>query len=198
MIFEYLKLNINVRDDEFNAIYPERIRNLADRHWTPVSVAKHVAEFLVDMPGTRVLDIGSGAGKFCMVGAACSRGYFTGVEQRIELAELSKKISNCYNIKNVNFIQANITTINFKDYDAFYFFNSFYENIDHTAIIDNNVLIDTQLYNLYTMYIREQFESMPVGTKVVAYWSSSIEIPPCYKLQNSYYNGILNFWEKMK
>ena len=88
MVFELLKLNIHITDEQFNTIYPTSIRRLSEKHWTPVSVAKAAAEFLVTNPGTRVLDIGSGAGKFCMVGAVHTRGFFTGVEQREELVQL--------------------------------------------------------------------------------------------------------------
>src|SRR5690606_3892441 len=128
MVFKLLRLNIDVKDDDINAIYPEKIRRLARQHWTPVGVAKRAAEFLADTPGARVLDIGSGAGKFCLVGATYTRGHFTGVEQRGKLAALSNRLAETYNIHNVNFIHQNIMSISFSDYNAFYFYNSFHEN----------------------------------------------------------------------
>lgn len=196
MIFEYLKLNINVDDAEFNAIYPEWIRKFAQRHWTSVAIAKQAAEFLVDKPGTKVLDIGSGPGKFCMAGASYTKGHFTGVEQRYGLFELSKKLSRCYRIPNVNFIHANITSIEFKDYDAFYFFNSFHENIDLSAKIDNTVDASFELYDLYHQYVYEQLCLTPKGTRLATYWSALKEIPSNYELQFSFYDGLLKFWEK--
>lgn len=197
MLFEYLRLNINVDDEEFNAIYPEWVRTLARRHWTPIDVAKKAAEFLVDKPGTRVLDIGSGPGKFCMAGATYTKGHFTGVEQRYGLVELSKKLSRCYRIQNIDFIHANITSIKFKDYDAFYFFNSFHENIDITAKIDNTVNSGFELYNLYHMYVYEQLSIAPCGTRLATYWSTIKEIPSSYQLKHSFKGGLLMFWEKI-
>lgn len=197
MIFEYLKLNINVNDDEFNAIYPEYVRKLALRHWTSVSVAKQAAEYLVNKPGTKVLDIGSGPGKFCLVGASCTKGHFTGVEQRSGLVELSRKLARYHRIQNVNFIHANIISVKLKEYDAFYFYNSFHENIDHTAKIDNTVNVSCELYNVYHMYLYEQLSNSPYGSRLVTYWSSLKEVPSSYQLQYSLYDGSLKFWKKI-
>lgn len=168
MVFEFLKLNISITDDDFDAIYPEKIRMLGRKHWSSVSASKLASEFLVQAPGTRVLDIGSGAGKFCMIGASNTKGHFTGVEQRLELIKLSRRISDSYRLHNVEFLHANITSINFNDYDAFYFYNSFYENIDRINRIDNSIKLDIQLYHLYSEYIVEQFASLPLGTRLVS------------------------------
>jgi len=78
------------------------------------------------------LDIGSGAGKFCLIGAASTKGLFYGVEQRKELVNLCKSIAKTHQINNVEIFHSNITEISFSDYDAFYFYNPFYENIDNS------------------------------------------------------------------
>src|SRR5688572_12578412 len=122
MIFKSLRLNINIEDSEFNTLYPDEIKELSKRYWTPVEVARAAAEFLVDKPNRKVLDIGSGAGKFCLVGATATNGKFYGVEQRKSLVDLSKKIAEDHNIKNVGFIHSNITQIPFSDFEAFYFY----------------------------------------------------------------------------
>ncbi|MBA4056424.1 MAG: SAM-dependent methyltransferase [Marivirga sp.] len=197
MVFEFLKLNIDITDYDFNAIYPEKVSNLARKHWSSVSVSKLASEFLVDRPGTKVLDIGSGAGKFCMIGATNTKGHFTGVEQRHELAELSTRIAQSYQIHNAKFIHANITSINFSDYDAFYFYNSFYENIDRVNKIDDTVILDIKLYHLYSVHIVEQFASLPLGARLVTYCSPLNIIPQTFKLQDSSNGGLLKFWEKV-
>ncbi len=196
MIFEYLKLNLIVNDDEFNVIYPERVRKLAKRHWTPVAVTKIAAQFLVEKPGTKVLDIGSGAGKFCMVGSAYTKGHFTGIEQREYYYQLSNRLKKCYRLSNVEFIHSNIMEINFKEYNSFYFFNSFFENIDITAMVDDTVDSDIKLYNLYSEYVREQLSEMPIGTRLATYWSDLKEVPAGYKIQATSLEGLLKMWEK--
>jgi len=197
MIFELLKLNIDITDDDFNSIYPGKIRMLAKKHWTSVSVAKLASEFLVEKPGTRVLDIGSGVGKFCMIGATNTKGHFTGVEQRSDLIALSKKLSDSYYIHNVRFVHANITSIKFSDYEAFYFYNSFHENMDRVNRIDDAIRLDRQLYHLYSMYMVKQFAALPLGARLVTYCSPLSIIPRTFKLQDASKGGLLKFWEKV-
>jgi SAM-dependent methyltransferase len=198
MVFEFIKLNIDITDDDFNLIYPQTISILAKKHWTSVAVAKVSSEYLVDKPGTRVLDIGSGAGKFCLVGASNTQGHFTGIEQRAELVDLSKRLADSYSIQNVKFIHSNITEIDFRRYDSFYFYNSFYENIDTANRIDDSVHLDKQLYQQYSTFLKAQFSELPIGTRLVTNCSPLTIIPNCFKLQYSMRGGLLRFWEKIE
>jgi SAM-dependent methyltransferase len=197
MVFELLRLNIDITDEAFNRIYPQNIRVLSSKHWSPVAVAKAASEFLIDRPGARILDVGSGAGKFCMVGAAHTKGHFTGVEQRHHLVELSEKISILHGLRRVKYLHANITDIDFRDYTAFYFYNSFYENVNPVNKIDDTVQTDVQLYDSYSVYMVEQLSGLPSGTRFASYYTPSTVVPHSYRLVDSLYNGLLNFWEKI-
>lgn len=197
MILEQLRQNPVLEDEEFNAIYPEDIKALSSKHWTPVAVAKMAAEFLVSRPGAKVLDIGSGAGKFCMIGSALTKGHFTGVEYRENLHRYSCRLIRQYNLANVEFIHSNITNINFKNYNAFYFFNSFIENMSESEIMDTTVPVGPRLYGLYTQYLREQLAGMPIGTRLATYWGNSEEVPRGYMVQSSAFGGELKMWEKL-
>lgn len=187
MIFKNLQLNIDVEDHLFNTLYPLRINKLSERHWTPVEVANPGAVYLEDGPGKKVLDIGSGAGKFCLVGATSTKGVFYGVEQRQSLVKLSQKIARIYDIDNVYFIHSNITKISFSNYDAFYIYNPFYENID------NSLSIDEKLYFTYSEYVENQLKKTPVGTRLVTYWSMWMKIPEGFDLEFTAHDGRLNY-----
>lgn len=197
MIFQQIKQNIDVKDAIFNELYPPNIKVVAEKHWTPVAVAKMAAKYLAEKPGTKVLDIGAGAGKFCLVGAASTEGFFYGVEQRSSLTKISKKIAVRHNIANVEFIHSNIDKISFSDYEAFYFFNSFFENIDTLNPIDDTILPDSDLYHAYSDYVKEQLNKTPVGTRLVTYWSKWDEIPTNFEFVDSACNGFLSFWKKV-
>ncbi|WP_435523845.1 methyltransferase domain-containing protein [Chryseobacterium indoltheticum] len=197
MIFKQLRENMDVKDAVFNELYPPSIKAAAERHWTPVTVARMAAEFLVEESGKKVLDIGAGAGKFCLVGAASTKGFFYGVEQRASLTKISRKIALRHNITNVKFINSNINEIDFSDFEAFYFFNSFFENIDTSNPIDDSILPDKNLYDIYSGYVKEQLETTPVGTRLVTYWSKWDEIPRSFDLVDSACNGFLSFWKKI-
>ena len=183
-------------DDEFNTVYPLKIRKLSSRHWTPVSVAKRAGEFLADREGVKVLDIGSGVGKFCLVAAIYSHGHFTGVEQREALIRISTKVATKFRVERVNFIQADIRSIDFRDYDAFYFFNSFEENQDPTDKIDEDTQYDPSLYEANSRFLYQQFDVLPEGTRIVTYCTLSDIIPEGYVQIKSEIKGKLKFWIK--
>ena len=196
MIFKLLRSGISIDDSRFNELYPAHIKELAGRHWTPVDVAEMAARYLVEQSGDRVLDIGAGAGKFCLVGASCTSGMFYGVEQRESLVELSSSLASKHNIQNVKFIHANIEQMSFDDFDAFYFYNSFFENLDTSCPIDNTILPSTKLYDRYTRYLWDQLRRTPAGTRIVSYYSGWDEIPESFDLEYTAFDGYLNFWRK--
>lgn len=197
MIFKYLESDLEVEDKDFDLIYPSKIKAVAATHFTPVKVSKIAAFYLADRKGVKVLDIGAGAGKFCMIGSACTDGYFTGIEQRKTLWQVARRISKRYNLTNVKFINANIIDISFKDFDAFYFFNAFYENISILGKINDEIELSRELYEKYSDYVKEQLDLKPIGTKLVTYYSFLNEVPDSYKVQFSALDDKLKFWQKM-
>jgi SAM-dependent methyltransferase len=196
MVIKRLRLNIDVSDEDFDTLLPARYEAISKKHWTTVRAAKIASDFLVEKFGTRVLDIGSGVGKFCMVGALTTRGFFTGVEQRKELVTVARRLSTDYLIGNVRFIHDNITAIRFADFDAFYFYNSFYENIETENRIDSSVDLSIKLYHHYSTYVAVQLASLSPGSRLVTNCGSRSIVPKSYKLVDSTYHGKLDFWEK--
>jgi tRNA G46 methylase TrmB len=95
-------------DEQFDLIYPPKIRGLSRVHWTPVEIARKAAAFLVRELGTRVLDVGCGSGKFCIVGALTTEGHFTGIEQRKHLCELARLKIEQVGIPNAEILHGNI------------------------------------------------------------------------------------------
>lgn len=197
MIIKKLASGIAVEDEEFDTMYSKAFKEISEFHFTPVKVAQVAAQFLVNKPGARVLDIGSGAGKFCMVGAACTQGKFTGIEQRKNLHQLAKKLSRRYQLANIENIHSNIIDIDFEAFDAIYYFNAFYENIIQNCAIDQEVILDKTFYNLYTQYMREQLNKMPIGTRLATYFSFMDEVPACFKVQATDFDLKLKLWEKV-
>src|SRR5258706_8089425 len=124
-------------DLQFDLLYPESIQRLARRHWTPLHVARMASGFLVTGEGIRILDIGSGVGKFCLSAAYYKpHSFFEGVEQRSGLIGHAETARDMLGLFNVAFIHGNFTQLDFKRYTHFYFYNSFFENLDGTDKID--------------------------------------------------------------
>ena len=185
-------------DDEYDLVYPDWIQKLSDCHWTPVDVARKAAQLLVIRPGTRVLDIGCGPGKFCAIGATVTDGHFTGVEQRCRLADIAKQVVQSCAPTRVQIIHANITEVGFRDYDAFYIFNPFEENLLPSRMIDFDVELAPRLYTEYTRYVENQLALAPLGTRVVTYHGEFEEIPAGYDCERTAFAGDLKLWIKKR
>ncbi|MFC0513132.1 class I SAM-dependent methyltransferase [Mucilaginibacter angelicae] len=183
-------------DAEFDGICPEHLQLLSHTYFTPLPIARKAAAFL-SFPNARVLDIGSGIGKFCLTaGYYFPEAFFYGVEQRHELYHLGENINRYLDLSNVNFIYGNVTQINFKEFDHFYFYNSFHENIDPVKQIDNSIELSEGLYNYYTQYLYIALSAKPSGTRLVTFHSSEDEIPPDYRLADVSYDTLLKMWIK--
>jgi len=182
-------------DAAFNRLYPTDMQLLAKRHWTPIHITELAVEFLASK-GSRILDIGSGVGKFCLAGACYALdAQFVGVEQRKYLIDHAQKAQRTLGIHNASFINANFTQLNLREFDHFYFFNSFEENIDLGDRIDESIGYSSSLYQYYTRYLYVGLHRMPKRTKIATYHYFG-EMPKGYDLVDSYSNGDLNFWEK--
>ena len=189
--YKYLK-----SDNDFDELYPEHIQFVSQRHWTPINIAKLAIGFLSNK-GAKILDIGSGVGKFCL-----TAGYYApnveivGVEQRKYLINHAIRAQKELGLKNVSFINKNFTQINLHDYNHFYFFNSFFENIDGVDRIDETIDYSEALYEYYVRYLYKGLQEMPKGTKIATFHTLDDEIPRGYKLIERHSNGDLKFWKK--
>ena len=85
-----LHVGKKVSDEEFDSVYGGRERAVSFRHWTPVAVACRAARLLTDMGATRILDVGAGVGKFCIVGALTTSADYCGVERRGNLVDIAR------------------------------------------------------------------------------------------------------------
>ena len=182
----------------FNQMYPLSIQKLARRHWTPVEVAEKAARFLAAEDAVRVLDIGSGIGKFCLTAAFFKpHSYFTGIEQRESLVNHANKAKEILGLENVSFLNGNFTQLDLRDYDHFYFYNSFYENLVGTDKIDDSIDYTYGLYNYYNRYLYKQLDLKPVGTRLATYHSLENEVPRSYQVVGSDVESLLKYWIKI-
>ncbi|MFL6595453.1 MAG: class I SAM-dependent methyltransferase [Chthoniobacterales bacterium] len=187
----------SVEDEKFDQIFPPAIRRLSGLFWTPVAVAAEAARLLVTEPDTRVLDVGCGPGKFCLLAAQLTDGCFTGVDQRDELILAARNAAAQLGISEVEFRHANVSDISFADYDAFYIFNPFEENM-HGHKIDSDVPLSPALFKKYTRYVADQLGRKPVGTRVATYAGYGDEIPSCYECEQALFNDDLKLWTKIR
>lgn len=183
---------------EFDALYPLSIQALADHHWTPLSIAVKAAHFLAGNEKVKILDIGSGVGKFCLAAAQHTPdASYHGVEQRQNLINYAEAAKRKLHLENVSFIHGNFTQLDFKKYDHFYFYNAFYENLAGTDKIDDSIDYSRELYMYYNRYLYNQLQKKEKGTRLCTLCSLENEVPPDFKLIHSDMDDQLKCWIKV-
>ena len=125
------------------------------------------------------------------------KSFYYGIEQRERLVDLAESANKKLRLKNISFTNGNFTQIDFRNYDHFYFYNSFYENIIGTDKIDQTIDYSLELFNYYNRYLYKQLEQKPPGTRVATFHSLEDEIPRDYHIVGSEMNDLLKFWIKV-
>lgn len=186
-------------DSVFDDVYPTTVRAVSSSFWTPVAVATRAAELLVQSASTRVLDIGSGAGKFCIVGAAVTGARFTGIEHRQHLVQVARLAADRLGIDGACFVHGSFDTVDVASFDAVYLFNPFGENLwDTDDFLDDTVELSRERFMADIDHVERLLTEARVGTRVVTYHGFGGEMPFGYRLVLSEYrhSGDLELWVK--
>ncbi|MBN3519086.1 methyltransferase domain-containing protein [Algoriphagus lutimaris] len=185
----------HISDEEFDSHYPLKIRKVSGTQWTPISVVKKAIAYL-GVDEQSILDIGSGAGKFCLIAGALVNSKIIGIEKKESLVKLSQKLMVEFGLKNVSFIHGDIKELDFSQFDHFYFFNAFEENVNLNDRLDRDLTIDPEYHQIMIDWLNQKFDEAPKGTKIVTYCGDCREIPDSYSLVKSSNRGKLRFWVK--
>lgn len=192
-----LREAIRRRDDmAFDRIYPDAVREKSAIHWTPIAIALRAIEFLIRTSDTRVLDIGSGPGKFSLVGALTTPAHFSGIEQRPYLAELARKRMAQAGLSNATSIEGDVLNLDFSRFDAFYLFNPFGVDVGEAPAIDDSIPISERRYERCIDHVAHQLSRARDGTRVATYWGICNELPASYRIVEDSGVEPLRLWEK--
>lgn len=193
---ERLASGHEVEDDDVDRLLPPWVSELSEVHWTPVAVAAAAAAFLTDdkRQSARVLDVGAGAGKFCVVGAASTGARFEGVERNPALVGVATELARTLGLDSVTFHCAAMEQLDWQSYHGLYFFNPFGEYF----IEDGSKILEGQPrgWPAYVHQVRTAIAKlylMPTGTRVATYHGLGATLPPGYDLvaAERYGTGIL-------
>lgn len=197
-VSESLRAGEAVTDDEFDSIFPEKIRAMSRVHWTPVRVALRCAQLLARKPGSRVLDVGSGVGKLCTIGALTTRGVFTGVEQYGDLVECARDAATLLGASTASFRQGFFSALDPADYDAFYFFNPFEENgWSRPAHLPRAEPLVRGTFEGGVLEAQQLLAAARPGTRVVTYNGMGGALPAGYSLEQRDRMGcVIELWVK--
>jgi SAM-dependent methyltransferase len=186
-------------DEDFDQLYPLDIRRLSAVHWTPVSVAARAATLLARAGATRILDVGSGVGKFCLVGATVTNARFVGVERRRRLVEIAGWAAARLGVGQVTFVHSNIDRFPFEGFDGIYLYNPFFEQIGRLLPhIDDSVEFSLANYRHLTGLVTDRLSTLATGTAVVSYHGFGGLMPRSYRYEGDEVAGDdrLELWIK--
>ncbi|MET0384833.1 MAG: class I SAM-dependent methyltransferase [Polyangiales bacterium] len=195
-----LRAGQRVRDAEFDAVYPDDVRRVSARFWTPIDVAATAGRWLKALGATSVLDVGSGAGKFCIVANLTAGVTVAGVEQRSHLIEAAQAATTRYQAE-ARYLHGTLETIDPTPFDAFYLFNPFGENLYHPAEqFDDKPELSALRYLNDLSIVEHWLDHAPVNTCFVTYHGFGGRIPSTYVLTRATPKGSdhLRLWMKKR
>jgi len=192
-----LRAGTPVTDEMFDDLYAWNIRAMSRVYWTPLRVALRCAALLADRPGVRVLDVGSGTGKLCILGALTTAGRFTGIEQYPGLVEHARSVAKVLGVTPV-FREGFFTALDPADYDALYFFNPFVDNAwPRPFHHERSAPLVRGTFEGNVAEAQAFMRAARPGTRVVTYNGLGGPIPEGYELQIREELGcVIELWVK--
>ena len=169
-------------DRAFDRFLPHNLRLASGQHWTPLEVALRIAEWLDGLAVKTVVDIGSGAGKFCVAAALASHCDFTGIEQRPHLVAAARGLAQIFDVEDrVRFVHGALGQCQLPEADAYYLYNPFGENLfgpdEH---LGDDVELSDERYARDVRFMETFFERARIGTYIIKYNGFGGRMPPGY------------------
>lgn len=197
-LLDEIKQGHDVHDKNFDRFLQSDARAFSKIYWTPIAVARRAAELLVDHPKTRVLDVGSGAGKFCLIGALTSKGHFTGIEKNKNLVTMAKTLAQRCGLSQVSFICDDALEADWRQWNAYYLFNPFAAAFESsTKSIHAHAIAGDRHAEMVNLAM-DKLGQAPSGTKAATYWGMGGHLPPSWAHEYSepFGSGSLDLWVK--
>jgi hypothetical protein len=167
-------------DARFDRLFGERLARLSPLHFTPVAVAARAAAWLAGGGATEVADLGAGAGKFCLVGAAVTGAAFTGLEARRELVRIARDAARRLGV-GARFVEADVLEAPLARYQAFYVCNPFAEGeAEPDAWLDPALPAPDKL--AAGAALASRLAALPAGTRVAIHCGLGAPMPASYAL----------------
>jgi hypothetical protein len=136
--------------------------------WT--SNTKYICEGLKCDENSRILDVGSGVGKFCLEGGFYfPNSHFTGIEIDIDRHNTALKLQDILSIYNCDFIFGSFEILDFSKFNRIYFFNP----LNMGALVVHNNGLKVPSWEI------EKYEEVPYEYEnndvlITEYWNQPI------------------------
>jgi len=167
-------------DQEFDRVYPAEHRFRSWLHWTPIDVPRRAGALLAPTAGAKVLDVGSGVGKVCLVGALTTDAQWFGIERDYEMVRAANAAAKELRVEpRAHFLLGDMTHMDWSGFDAFYLFNPFAEGLFDD---DGDAMTRREDYVSAIEFVQHQLTIARPGTRVVTYHGFGGDMPPSFEL----------------
>jgi SAM-dependent methyltransferase len=179
-IADALRSRKRLTDPSFDRVYPAQQRFRSWLHWTPLEVAVRASAMLASGQAIRVLDVGSGVGKLCLVGALTTPATWFGIERDAAMVTAARAAALKLQVeKKAVFTLGDVTRTDWSGFDAFYLFNPFGEYLLHGL---DGAVSRRDAYRSCIDFTQQQLAAAPPGTRVVTYHGFGGSLPSGYEL----------------
>jgi len=199
-LIEQIQLGKGTEETEFDHIFPPYYRFQSTVHWSSISVARQISNWIKSLNLKSVVDIGCGVGKLCLLLRILTNYEIYGIEQRPNLVEIANKIIKVNSFKNILITQMNMLDLDWDSYDIYYLYNPFQEHIaeEGFSIIEKNIEFDTKKYAHYTSEVFRQLTWAKPGKMLITFHGYGGNVPSAWTMVASRHidNGDLTMWIK--
>lgn len=173
-----------VTDAAFDALYPTSHRRRSSVHWTPIAVALRASAMLAPAPGGRILDVGAGGGKMCIVGALTSGAHWVGVEQERAMVRVAERVARGLGVAaQTTFLHADALGLDWAPYGGIYLYNPFSEAALKTKPADPSPRQAAFITSVVA--VEHKLTTLAIGARVVTLHGFGGDLPPAFELVES-------------
>lgn len=189
------------RDREFDRFLPRELRTVSAQYWTPIAAAVQAGRWLCELGARSVLDIGSGAGKFCVVAHLATGLRCVGLEHRQRLVTAAATLARTFDVEqSVSFVQGALGETELPEVDAYYMYNPFGENLyGISEQLDDAVELGVRRYRRDLELATSLLSGARVGTHLLTYNGFGGDVPSgyCSLRVDRTLRSVLQVWRKI-
>lgn len=187
-------------DAAFDRLLPAELRKVSGDYWTPVAVVRRVAGWLRAERVGSIVDVGAGAGKFCVATALLTSCHVTGLEQRPSLVAVARSLAALLGVDDrVRVVEGSFGDVPTPSADAYYLFNPFGEYAFSPARdLDDGIQFSEQAYTRDVDALTRLLARAPIGTVVVTLNGFGADPPSTYEQirVDLTHRAALRMWKK--
>ncbi|MGZ5279808.1 MAG: methyltransferase domain-containing protein [Pseudobdellovibrionaceae bacterium] len=185
---------------DFDQIFPPYYQFQSPVHWSPIRVARQIADWLRPLERKSIVDIGCGVGKLCFLLRILTDYEIVGIEQRPKLVGIANKIIERNDFKNISIVQKNMLELDWDLYDVYYLYNPFQEHMVHEGFcsIDHDIEFDRKNFAYYSSEVFRQLTWAKPGKVLITFHGYGAAVPRGWRMFASLRveNGDLTMWIK--